>query len=226
MTAVQPLPVVVLISGQGTNLQTLIDGQLAGELAIDIRAVISNRADAPGLTRAERAGITTEVLSHRGYPDREHYDAVLRERVAAYEPGLVVLAGFMRILTPVFVEPFLGRLINIHPSLLPDFRGLDTHRRALEAGVGEHGCSVHYVTPALDAGPVILQARVPVADDDTEASLEARVRQAEHQAYPAAVQQIANGRVHFADGRILFDGEPSPQPLRLGTDTFSTTSEN
>lgn len=215
MTDRHPLPVVVLISGNGSNLQTLIDGQQAGELAIDIRAVISNKAEAPGLQRAERAGIPTEVVAHRGYPDREHYDAVLRGRVAAYEPELVVLAGFMRILTPVFVEAFQGRLINIHPSLLPAFRGLDTHRRALEAGVSEHGCSVHYVISELDAGPVILHAPVAVHADDTEASLEDRVRAAEHRAYPQAVQWIAEGRVRFDGAQVLFDDKPVGEPPRL-----------
>ena len=217
MTAANPLPVVVLISGRGSNLQALIDGQLNGELAIDIRAVISNKPDAPGLERARRAGIATEVCDHRGYATRADYDALLRERVAHYNPGLVVLAGFMRILTPVFVEPFLGRLINIHPSLLPDFRGLDTHRRALEAGVTEHGCSVHFVTPELDAGPVIVHARVPVHPDDDETSLEQRVQAAEHQAYPQAVQWLADARVRLQDGQLFIDGEPGTTPPQLDT---------
>jgi phosphoribosylglycinamide formyltransferase-1 len=210
-----PLPVVVLISGQGSNLQALIDGQLNGELNIDIRAVISNTPDAPGLERARRAGIATDVCDHRGYAERADYDARLRDRVAQYAPGLVVLAGFMRILTPVFVEPFQGRLINIHPSLLPDFRGLDTHRRALQAGVAEHGCSVHFVTPELDAGPVIVQARVPVHPDDDETSLERRVQAAEHRAYPQAVAWIAEARVQWQDGEILFEGQPCTTPPQL-----------
>lgn len=212
MTKRAPLPVVVLISGNGSNLQSMIDGQASGDLPIDIRAVISNRPNAFGLERARRAGITAEVLDHRGFDSREHYDAALLERVEAYAPGLVVLAGFMRILTPTFVGPMQGRLINVHPSLLPAFRGLHTHERALEAGVEEHGCSVHFVIPELDAGPVIVQARVPVHPDDTPETLARRVQVQEHRIYPLAVRWIAEGRVRMDDHQLLFDGKPRHAP--------------
>ncbi|MBA1147041.1 phosphoribosylglycinamide formyltransferase [Ectothiorhodospiraceae bacterium WFHF3C12] len=207
-----PMPVVVLISGNGSNLQALIDGQLGGSLPIDIRAVISNRADAYGLERARRAGIGAEVLEYRGYETREAYDAALLARVRAHEPGLVVLAGFMRILSPAFVGALEGRLINIHPSLLPEFRGLHTHERALEAGVTEHGCSVHFVIPELDAGPVIVQARVPVYPDDTAETLAKRVQAQEHRIYPLAVRWIAEGRARMRDRELVFDGQPRATP--------------
>lgn len=202
-----PLPVVVLISGNGSNLQTFIDGQQAGTLPIRIEAVISNRADAYGLTRAQQAGIRTEVLSHRDFDSREAYDAALIERIDCYQPGLVILAGFMRILTCEFVAHYQGRLINIHPSLLPAFRGLDTHERALSAAVKDHGCSVHFVTPELDAGPVIVQARVPILAGDTAAALAKRVQTQEHRAYPLAVKWLAEGRVQMRDERVVKDGK-------------------
>jgi len=207
-----PLPVVVLISGNGSNLQALIDGQRAGSLPIEIRGVVSNRADAYGLERARSAGIETRVLKHRGYPDREAYDSALLEAVRAFSPGLVVLAGYMRILSPDFVAPLEGRLINIHPSLLPAFRGLHTHERALEAGLAEHGCSVHFVIPELDAGPVIVQARVPVLADDTAESLARRVQAQEHRIYPLAVRWIAEGRAEMRDRVLYLDGTPRPTP--------------
>lgn len=207
-----PLPVVVLISGNGSNLQVLVDGQLSGELPIEIRAVVSNRSDAYGLERARRAGIAAEVLEHRGYDSREAYDAALLQQLQRHEPRLVVLAGFMRILTPALVGELEGRLINIHPSLLPAFRGLHTHERALEAGVAEHGCSVHFVIPELDAGPVIVQARVPVYPDDTAEALARRVQAQEHRIYPLAVRWIAEGRARMRDGQLIFDGRPRATP--------------
>lgn len=206
------LPTVVLISGSGSNLQSFIDAQAAGRLPIDLRAVVSSRADAFGLTRARRAGIPAEVLAPRDYPTREAYDTALEELLAGYRPELVVLAGFMRILTGEFVTRHEGRLVNVHPSLLPAFRGLHTHRRALEAGVAEHGCSVHYVTPELDAGPVILQARVPVLPGDTPERLQERVQAQEHRVYPLAVRWIAEGRVALRDGRVWLDGAPLDTP--------------
>lgn len=206
------LPTVVLISGSGSNLQSFIDGQAAGELPIDLRAVVSSRADAFGLTRAARAGIPTAVLAPRDHPSREAYDTALEELLAGYRPELVVLAGFMRILTGGFVTRHLGRLVNIHPSLLPAFRGLHSHRRALDAGVTEHGCSVHYVTPELDAGPVILQARVPVLAGDTPERLQQRVQAQEHRVYPLAVRWIAEGRVALRDGRVWMDDAPLESP--------------
>lgn len=215
----QPLPVVVLISGSGSNLQAFIDGQASGALPIDIRAVISNRADAYGLERARAAGIATEVLSHRGFEGRADYDRALAEVVDRHAPGLVVLAGFMRILSDAFVAHYEGRLINIHPSLLPDFRGLHTHERALESGVQVHGCSVHFVIPELDAGPLIVQAEVPVLPDDTPESLARRVQVQEHRIYPLAVRWLAEGRVSMREGRTWMDGRLLEHPPRITAET-------
>lgn len=215
----QPLPVVVLISGSGSNLQAFIDGQARGELPIDIRAVISNRADAYGLERARAAGIPGEVLSHRGFDDRASYDRALAEVIDRHEPGLVILAGFMRILSDAFVTHYLGRLINIHPSLLPDFRGLHTHERALESAVQVHGCSVHFVIPELDAGPLIVQAEVPVWPDDTPETLARRVQIQEHRIYPLAVRWLAEGRVCMREGCTWMDGRPLEQTPRITADT-------
>ncbi|HET8700973.1 MAG TPA: phosphoribosylglycinamide formyltransferase [Nitrococcus sp.] len=213
-----PLRVVVLISGYGSNLQVFIDGQNAGRLPIDIRAVISSRADAYGLVRAEQAGIEHEILSHRDFASREHYDRALLDRVARYQADLVIMAGFMRILTPVFLAPYEGRLINIHPSLLPALRGLHTHERALRAGLREHGCSVHYVIPALDAGPVIVQARVPVQANDSVESLQQRVQRQEYRIYPLAVRWIAEGRIEMRDGAVWRQGRCQEQPLVVTAD--------
>jgi len=199
------MPVVVLISGAGSNLGALLAAQ--PQWPYRIVAVISNEAQAGGLVRARDAGIATAVLDHRAYPDRPAYDQALAACIDGYTPGLVVLAGFMRILTPAFVAHFSGRLLNIHPSLLPRFRGLHTHRRALEAGATEHGASVHFVTAELDGGPVILQARVPVQPDDDPPRLGARVLAAEHRIYPMAVGWFAQGRLRLGeDGRAWLDG--------------------
>lgn len=206
MSTSQLLPIVVLISGNGSNLQTFIDAQKAGKLPVEIRAVISNRADAYGLERAHQAGINTHVLPFQGFASREDYDRQLIELIDAHDPRLVVLAGFMRILSPHFVEHYLGRLINIHPSLLPAFRGLNTHERALASGVQDHGCSVHFVTPELDAGPVIVQARVPIASDDTSASLAAKVQVQEHRIYPLAIKWIAEGRINMCGNGVFNNG--------------------
>ncbi len=208
------LPLVVLISGSGSNLQAIIDGAEA-DLPVDVRAVVSNRADAFGLERARRAGIATEVLSHGDFPDRESYDRALADRVDAYDPGLVILAGFMRILTPGFVRRFAGRMLNIHPSLLPRYRGLHTHRRALEAGDYVHGASVHFVTDELDGGPLIIQAEVPVLKGDDEASLAARVLAREHVIYPAAIRWFAAGRLRLEGDRVMLDGAPLKEPVRM-----------
>ncbi|NLO81216.1 MAG: phosphoribosylglycinamide formyltransferase [Xanthomonadaceae bacterium] len=218
------MPIVVLISGNGSNLQALIDSQARGELPVEIRVVISNRSDAYGLVRARKAGIETIVLSHRDFPSREAYDAKLMELIDARQPELVVLAGFMRILSERFVNHYLGRLINIHPSLLPAFRGLDTHERALRAGVKEHGCSVHFVTPELDAGPIIIQARVPVLDGDTPSTLAARVQTQEHRIYPLAVKWIAEGRIQMRDDGVYKDGIRQESPPVLEADTVATES--
>ncbi|HIP52562.1 MAG TPA: phosphoribosylglycinamide formyltransferase [Chromatiales bacterium] len=211
------LPVVVLISGSGSNLQALID-RSQQDLPIEIRAVISNVADAYGLKRAERAGIPTEVLDHRRFPDRDAYDRALMTLIDHYQPGLVVLAGFMRILTPAFVQHYRGRLLNIHPSLLPRHRGLHTHRRALEAGDLTHGASVHFVTEELDGGPVILQVRVPVQSGDDEERLAARVLKQEHRIYPLAVGWFAQGRLHLTDDGIELDGKKRLEPLTYDTE--------
>jgi len=201
--------VVVLISGSGSNLQALIDSQ-GPTNPMRIVAVISNRADAYGLERARAAGIPTRVLSHRDYADREAFDSALVEAVDAYGPDLVVLAGFMRILTAGFVRHYRGRLLNIHPSLLPRHKGLDTHRRALEAGDPEHGCSVHFVTEELDGGPVALQAGVPIAPGESLDALVECVHQQEHLIYPLAVRWFAEGRLRLAEQGAMLDGQLLP----------------
>ncbi len=205
MSKAAPLPVVVLISGSGSNLQALIDAEHDGSLSANIRAVVSNKADAGGLQRAANAGIDTRVLSHKEFADRESYDRALIELIDDFEPGLVVLAGFMRILSPGFVQHYQGRMLNIHPSLLPKHRGLDTHARALAEGDSLHGASVHFVTEELDGGPVILQVQVPVVPDDDAASLAARVLRQEHRIYPQAVRWFAEGRLRLGPGGIQLD---------------------
>lgn len=208
-----PLPIVVLISGQGSNLQAIIDAVNRGEVAATIRAVISNRPQAEGLKRARRAGIPAVVIDHTRFADREGFDTALQEAIDAYAPGLVVLAGFMRILTPPFVRHYHGRMLNIHPSLLPAFRGLDTHRRALAAGVKEHGLSIHFVTDELDGGPVIMQKKVPILAGDNANTLAVRVQEAEHRLYPRVIGWFAAGRLQLRDHHIAFDGEPLTGPL-------------
>ncbi len=208
--------VVVLISGSGSNLQALIDSIQAGASASKssparIRAVISNRADAYGLQRAQQAGITTQVLDHKQFDDREAFDAALAQAIDAHEPHLLILAGFMRILSPGFVRHYAGRLLNIHPSLLPKYKGLHTHQRALDAGDSEHGCSVHFVTEELDGGPLVIQAIIPVRSDDSPTSLAQRVHEQEHVIYPLAMHWFAEGRLRLNDelGATL-DAQPLP----------------
>ncbi len=184
---------VVLLSGEGSNLQAIIDQVDDGEIKAEIVAVISNRADANGLNRAEKAEISNVVLEHTHFADREAFDQSLAQIIDSYEPDLIVLAGFMRILSDGFVEKFQGKLINIHPSLLPKYKGLHTHKRALENGDKEHGATVHYVVPALDSGEMIIQGTVPVKTGDTEESLAQRVHEIEHVIYPQAIQQIITG---------------------------------
>lgn len=209
-----PLAVVVLISGGGTNLQAIIDGALS-DLPISLKAVISNEPEAYGLERARKAGIETRVLSHREYADRESYDAALAALIDEFEPGLVVLAGFMRILTSDFVRHYSGRLFNIHPSLLPRYRGLHTHERVLEAGDTEHGATVHFVTEELDGGPLIVQARVPVLPGDDADMLARRVLGKEHVIYPAAIHWFAEGRLRLDNGRVILDGTPLAGPVEM-----------
>jgi phosphoribosylglycinamide formyltransferase-1 len=198
----------VLISGSGSNLQALMDGAADGYLPIELRAVVSNEADAFGLHRAAAAGIEGRVLSHRDFASRADYDRALMALIDDYRPGLVALAGFMRILTPDFVAHYRGRLLNIHPSLLPRHRGLHTHARVLEAGDTEHGASVHFVTEELDGGPLVLQVRVPVQADDDAEILAARVLRHEHRIYPQVVRWFAEGRLRLTDqgGVALDDG--------------------
>jgi phosphoribosylglycinamide formyltransferase-1 len=205
-----PCNVVVLISGSGSNLQALIDSVAQDGNPARIAAVISNRADAYGLQRAKQAGIATELLDHKQFDGREAFDAALIQAIDAHQPDLVVLAGFMRILTPGFVQHYAGRLLNIHPSLLPKYKGLHTHQRALEAGDGEHGCSVHFVTEELDGGPLVVQAVLPVMADDTAESLANRVHQQEHKIYPLAVRWFAEGRLRLGAQGAMLDGEPLP----------------
>jgi phosphoribosylglycinamide formyltransferase-1 len=190
--------IVILISGRGSNMEALLDADVGGTIA----AVISNRADARGLAIARNRGVATAVVEHRDFAARAEFDAALAAAIDRFEPGLVVLAGFMRILTPAFVARYAGRMLNIHPSLLPAFAGLDTHRRALEAGVKIHGCTVHFVTADLDHGPIVAQAAVAVLDDDDESTLAARVLAEEHRILPAAVRAYCQGRLVVADGRV------------------------
>lgn len=199
--------VVVLLSGTGSNLQALIDSDDVKASPANIRAVISNRADAYGLQRAKDAGIDTRVLDHKAFEGREAFDAALIEVIDEFKPQLVVLAGFMRILSAEFVRHYQGRLLNIHPSLLPKYKGLHTHQRALEAGDGEHGCSVHFVTEELDGGPLVVQAVIPVESDDSPHSLAQRVHAQEHRIYPLAVRWFAEGRLSLDERGALLDGQ-------------------
>jgi phosphoribosylglycinamide formyltransferase-1 len=199
--------IVILISGRGSNMEALIAARDAGQLPVNIAAVISNRPDAKGLETAAHAGIATCAIDHKGFAGREAFDAALAECIDQFSPDLVVLAGFMRILTEGFVRHYEGRLMNIHPSLLPSFPGLHTHQRALEEGVRIHGCTVHFVTPELDHGPVIIQAAVPVLDGDTEDDLAARILIQEHQIYPQAVRWFAEDRLSLEAGRVKLAAE-------------------
>ena len=208
------LPLVVLISGSGSNLQAIID-RIGQGLPARIEAVISNQPSAYGLERARLAGIETRVLDHRDYPEREHYDQALGDLVSSFNPKLIILAGFMRILSPGFVRRFQGRMLNIHPSLLPRHRGLHTHQRALDAGDDEHGASVHFVTDELDGGPLILQARVDIEPGDDADALAARVLTREHIIYPRVIEWIAEGRLRLKDEQVLMDGQTLESPMTL-----------
>jgi phosphoribosylglycinamide formyltransferase 1 len=207
------LPIAILISGRGTNMRAIAERAADARLPVEIRVVVSDRPDAAGLEAAAAMGIKTEVLSARAYPDRPSYDAALARLVASYAPQLVVLAGFMRILTPQFIAPFAGRILNIHPSLLPKYRGLHTHRRALEACDTTHGVSVHFVTEELDGGPVIMQACIEVRAEDTEQSLSARVQRQEHTIYPQTIDWFARGRLALSGDRVVLDGKVLEQPV-------------
>ncbi len=199
--------ILVLISGSGSNLQTILDGCACGKIAGQVVGVISNKADAYGLVRAREAGVATAILAQQQFASRAEYDAALLALMADYQPDLVVLAGFMRILSADLVRHFAGRMINIHPSLLPKYQGLHTHQRAIEAGDDEHGASVHFVTEELDGGPVILQARVPIFEGDSADEVAARVQVQEHSIYPLVVQWFCEGRLQMREGSAFLDGK-------------------
>jgi len=203
--------VVVLVSGRGSNLQAIINAVTHGELPADIRAVISSEPGAPALARARTAGIPTHVVNHRDFPARDRFDQALMQRIEVYRPQLVVLAGFMRILGKAFIDHYAGRLINIHPSLLPAFPGLNTHARALQSGASHHGASVHFVTHEVDGGPIIIQAAVPVLPGDTPETLAERVLGEEHRIYPLAIRWFLDGRLSVEGGRVLLDGQQRPE---------------
>ena len=202
--------IVVLISGSGSNLQAIIDATQAPNFGAKVVAVISNCPGVKGLQRAERHGIDARLLNHKDFASRDAFDAELQAIIDGYQPDLVVLAGFMRILTDEFVQHYEGRMLNIHPSLLPKYPGLHTHRRALEAKDAYHGATVHFVTVELDGGPAIIQARIPILPDDTEQSLADRLLEKEHEIYPQAVQWAVSGRVVLQDGQAWLDGAPLP----------------
>ncbi|MEH6672368.1 phosphoribosylglycinamide formyltransferase [Halopseudomonas sp.] len=202
--------ILVLISGSGTNLQALIDDLGSNPVDGEIVAVLSNRADAQGLERARRAGIPALAVDNRDYADRETYDQALIAEIDRFEPDLVLLAGFMRILTEKFVTHYRGFLLNIHPSLLPKYKGLHTHQRAIDAGDTEHGSTVHFVTQELDGGPLVLQAVVPVLNGDTPVTLASRVQRQEHDLYPVVMRWFIQGRLRLVEGRACLDGHPIP----------------
>ena len=211
--SVEKLRLVILISGRGSNLQAILDQAGSGELPVQIQAVISNRPDVQGLIRAHQAGVKTLVLNHKDFASRADFDAELRRLIDEHTPDLLVLAGFMRIFTSAFVEHYQGRMVNIHPSLLPKFRGLHTHAQALAAGEREHGASVHFVTPELDGGPIIAQARVPVLPGDDPDILADRVLQQEHRLYPEVIRWFAQSRVALRGDSVFLDGQPHhPKP--------------
>ena len=207
------LPIVILISGQGTNLQTIIDATTGEDppLPVKILAVISNQADAFGIIRATRADIPTHILPHKNYPHRAAFEKALQAKIDEYAPKLVVLAGFMRKLGPNFVKHYHGRLINIHPSLLPKYPGLHTHQRVLAAGDQEHGATVHYVDDTVDAGPIICQGRFKVHPEDTADRLKQRVQPLEYLIYPQVLLWIASHRLELKDDHVFLDGQPLPK---------------
>ena len=202
--------IVVLISGEGTNLQAILDAVAAGRIRGTVRAVISNRPDANGLTRAKQADINGVCLDHSLFPCREDYDQALQQCIESFSPDLLVLAGFMRILSDSFVAHYQARMLNVHPSLLPKYKGLHTHQRAIDAGDTEHGASIHFVTTELDGGPVIIQSKVPVFEDDDIASLAERVQQQERQIYPLVIQWFCDKRLKLQKDKAYLDGKEIP----------------
>ncbi len=205
------LKAAVLISGSGTNLQAIIDHVRIHDVPCDVQVAVSNDPAAYGLVRAARAGIATAVVDHRDFTDRAAFDRALVDTIEAHHAQALFLAGFMRILTDEFVERFRGRMLNVHPSLLPDLKGLNTHRRAIEAGHAHHGASVHYVTPALDSGPVILRGRLDVGEDPTPESLQQRVHRLEHRIYPLAVEWLSRGRLRLEGDTVYLDDRALPK---------------
>lgn len=210
--------VAILISGRGSNMVVLIDAAREVSFPAEIALVVSNEPDARGLVRARDAGIATAVVDHRPHgSDRQAFERALQSAIAPHRIDLICLAGFMRLLTPWFISRWDGRLLNIHPALLPAFKGLDTHARALAAGAQQHGATVHFVVPQMDSGPIIAQEAVPVLPGDDEQALAARVLQAEHRLYPTALRLVAEGRVTIAGNRCLIDGVPVPLAAEPGT---------
>ena len=212
--------IVILISGSGSNLQAIIDAVAEKKIHTNISAVISNRPDVLGLERAESAGINTIVIDHTKFPDRSQFDHALAEQVAELKPDLIVLAGFMRILPEAFIEQYEDRILNIHPSLLPEFKGMHTHRRALKAGNKQHGASIHFVSNELDSGPVVIQATVPILDDDDEKMLAERVLEQEHIIYPLAIEWFASGRLSLINNQVHFDNKPVKEIATWKNDTL------
>jgi phosphoribosylglycinamide formyltransferase-1 len=216
MTSAGPrerLPIVILISGRGSNMRAIAELAARGALPVEIKAVISDKADAGGLAIAASMNLPTATLSPKQFADREAYDAALAQLVASHAPRLIVLAGFMRILTRRFIETFTGMILNIHPSLLPKFTGLHTHQRVLAAGESMHGVSVHFVTEELDGGPVIIQACIRIQPGDTENTLSARIQREEHRIYPQAIEWFAQGRLALREDRAWLDGKPLASPV-------------
>lgn len=200
--------IVVLISGSGSNLQAIMDAVDAGQISGQIEAVLSNKADAYGLERARRSNIPALVLNHKDFESRELFDLAMIEKIDQYKPDLIVLAGFMRILSAHFVRHYQGRMINIHPSLLPKYKGLHTHQRAIDAGDLEHGCTVHFVTEELDGGPLAVQGKVSIDPDDSAESLQGKIHKIEHKIYPLAVEWICSERLKWTPDGIILDNKP------------------
>ena len=205
---------VVLISGSGSNLQSLMDAVSAGRMTARIAAVISNKADAYGLQRATQASIPTQIIDHTQFAGREAFDQALQQCIDQFKPDLVILAGFMRILTADFVRHYSGKMLNIHPSLLPLYKGINTHQRVLDDKAREHGVSVHFVTPELDGGPVIMQAKVPVLPSDTAQSLAQRVQEQEHHIYPRVVKWFVEGRLKLDGNQVMLDRNALQRPVQ------------
>ena len=203
----------ILISGSGTNLQAFIDASGRGDLRLELSVVLSNEPDAYGLVRADEAGIPTVCIEHRQFSDRRSFDSAVSSKLDEWRPELLILAGFMRILSAGFVDHYAGRILNIHPALLPAYPGLNTHQRVLDAGDKWHGSTVHFVTEELDGGPRILQGRLPVIEGESAQQLAARVQAVEHQIYPEAAGWVGEGRVEFRDGRTFIDGAAADEPV-------------